>query len=494
MLSPVSIQTFEFNNEGFVIRVEDDKISITKDGETNSVYFNCLYNKNEIDNLIAGGGGADPDYLRNICLTAVNTVLAGLMTFSAVKVSDGKLNIVTKNVERASNQIYELFLWISENMNEISGAHNTLFNNVNDLHTDVDTKNKAVWDKINTIKECHCMDTGGFYKEFQDHCLDNIKTAKEIMEAMVGSYTSHSNIIAKMLNQRVGVMTLGTTQNITSVYNEGKQSFLDLLYEIWAPSNDLENDLETTATVEEVDEDEPSKPDFPVVDPSQEIVNLKIPTIDDPYKRTFDKDKPIYGTLTIPYDLQVNGLINGIDITDIQPGPSPTPGESYFDKINGYDYFYVKNENIDVEDFTHNNIVCNKLSINGVNASTINKLKAINDKMNIFRFILRKNEIFDESGAFIKEFYCYVEDKKLYCPVITLSPTNDLIHYQIDFIETSWSDKPFIAFDKQVSFEPYILYLRGDLSIMYLLNQETIETTIPEIKCDIITARNAFKQ
>ena len=118
MLSPVSIQTFEFNNEGFVIRVEDDKISITKDGETNSVYFNCLYNKNEIDNLIAGGGGADPDYLPNVCITAVNMVLSKMKMFNSVNKSDCKLIIVTKNVERASNQIYELFQWISENMNE----------------------------------------------------------------------------------------------------------------------------------------------------------------------------------------------------------------------------------------------------------------------------------------------------------------------------------------------------------------------------------------
>ena len=486
MLSPVSIQTFEFNNDGFVIRVEDDKISITKDGETNNVYFNCLYNKNEIDNLIAGGGGADPDYLRNICITAVNMVLAGMKTFNTVKVSDGKLNIVTKNVERASNQIYELFRWISDYINEISDAHNSLFN-------DVDTKDKAIWDKIKTIKECHCMDEGGFYREFKQHVVENIATAKNLYESMFNGFIIHSNTIMKMINERVGVLTLGTTQNISSVYNEAHDSFLNLLYKIWAPSNEDENETPTTATVEEVDEDEPVIPDFPVVDPSEQIVKLNIPLIDDPYKRTFDEDKPIYGTLTIPYDLQVNGLINGVDITDIQPGPGPTPGDSYFNKVNGYDYFYVKNENVDVEDFTYNYIACNKLAINGVTTSTINKLKTINDKIDVFRFMLRKNEIFDESGTFIKEFYCYVEDKKLYCPVITLSPTNDLIRYQIDYVETSWEDKPFIAFDKQISFEPYVLYLRGEISIMYLLPQDTIESKIPEIKCDIITAKNALK-
>ncbi len=109
MLSPISLQTFEFNDQGFIIKVEDDKICITKDGLTTDVYFNCLYNKAEIDNLIAGE--VDPDYLRNICLTAVNTVLQSLITFNALSYSstDKKLNIITKDVQRSSNALLELW-------------------------------------------------------------------------------------------------------------------------------------------------------------------------------------------------------------------------------------------------------------------------------------------------------------------------------------------------------------------------------------------------
>ena len=493
MLSPVSLQSFEFNDKGFVIKVDDDKICFTKDGVTTDVYFNCLYNKTEVDNLIAGGGGADPNYLRNICLSAINIVLKGLSYFDILSYSEtsGELNIVRKDVQHTADTIYELFLWLRDTQTELSLAHNS-------LHYDLKEKDKAIWDKINTIHDCHCMDAGGFHDQVMSKFgeLDGDIARLSLQDATLMQYYS---AVSKTLLQHNMFVTLPAIFEIGNFFI-GAYGFLkSFLYKFWAPSNKTEGLESTTSTAEDKDPKSES-----LVDPSQEIANLDIPLVDDPYKREFDENKPIYGTLTIPYDLQVNGLINGIDITDIKPGPgpSPTPGESNFNKIDGYDYFYVKNENVDVEDFVYKSIDCHKLAINGMTAATINKLKSVNGTINVLRFILRKNEVFDDSGTFIKEFYCYVEDKKLYCPVITLSTTNSITQgsetraqraYAIDCIEVSWSDKPFIAFDKKISFEPYILYLQGELSIMYLLPQDTIESTVPEIKCDIITARNALK-
>ena len=488
MLSPVSLQTFEFNDKGFSMKVEDDKICFTKDGETTNVYFNCLYNKNEIDNLIAGD--IDPNYLRNICLTAVNQLLAELVTYTSLVKDEDKLHIATKDVKHASNQLYELFNWTNDNF-------------------------KVIVDTFNDINQCHCMDEGGFHDQITlnvQKLRNDVDASDEYIQLIVKPNIEQMK--SQMYNLSRNCFQISPTQllsplkEISFLYNEGVNFLISTLSDIWKPINDNDNIVNTAETEPNEKPDgrgseslEPAVPDYPVIDPSQEISKLTVPLIDDPHKRTFDEKKPVYGTLTLPYDLQVNGLINGIDITDIQPGP--TPGDSYFKKTDGYNYFYVKNENVDIEDYIYEDIECNKLSINGISAATINKLKTMTGTINLLRFILRKNEVFDDVGNFIKEFYCYVENKRLFCPVITLSQTkgleaprsesDDLISYTIDCVEVSWDEKPFIAFDKHISFEPYALYLRGELSIMYLLPQDTIESIIPEIKCDIINARNALK-
>lgn len=106
--------------------------------------------------------------------------------------------------------------------------------------------------------------------------------------------------------------------------------------------------------------------------------------------------------------------------------------------------------------------------------------------------MLRKNEIIDESGAFMKDFYIYIDENKLYCPVITIHSQTPLT-YIVNHEAIEWNDEPFIAIDKQSTIELMKCYLQGEISIMYLLNQNAIESTIPEIKCDIINARNALK-
>ena len=172
-------------------------------------------------------------------------------------------------------------------------------------------------------------------------------------------------------------------------------------------------------------------------------------------------------------------------------GGGDTPSDSLFTSSNGYDYFFVKNENIISEDVQINSIDYYKLSIDGISSATIDSLKEVSERINVLRFILRKNEIFDSAGNFIKEFYSYVENNKLYCPIITKESATA---YKIEYVNVDWIDcSPFIAFDNNVPFVPYNLILSGEISIMYLLPQNTIESKIPEIKCDIITARNALK-
>ena len=242
MLSPISLQTFKLNDKGFSIKIEDDKICFTKDGESKDVYFNCLYNKAEIDNLIAGGG-TDPDYLRNICLTAINIVLQGLNSYNALSFSeaDGKLSIIKKDVQHASNAILELFHWTDSNMNEICNA-------------------------FGYIKQCHCMDKGGFH----DTVMEKLKDLDgDIAQMCVQDLQllRQTTALSNTLYQHNMFLTIPSVFDICNIFNEARKGFTDYLYSFWAPSNETPENEEN---------------DSQIIDPSKEIINLDIPLIDDP--------------------------------------------------------------------------------------------------------------------------------------------------------------------------------------------------------------------
>lgn len=146
MLSPLSFQTLELNDKGYSIKIDDDKICFTKDGESSNIYFNCLYNKDEVNALITTGGN-DPTYLRDVALSGINEILKTLITFNGLIYMDNKLNKVTKNIQNSSNALLELWRWTSSNMDEINKA-------VND-----------VIGVINGINSCHCMDEGGLHDQ-----------------------------------------------------------------------------------------------------------------------------------------------------------------------------------------------------------------------------------------------------------------------------------------------------------------------------------------
>ena len=455
MLSPLSFQTLELNDKGYSIKIDDDKICFTKDGESSNIYFNCLYNKDEVNALITTGGN-DPTYLRDVALSGINEILKTLITFNGLIYTDSKLNKVTKNIQNSSNALLELWRWTSSNMDEI---------------------NKAVSDVIgviNGINSCHCMDEGGLHDQVVKvegliNKLDGYVTTVLLTEInrLWKSFSNFSTRVWSTTPEQI----LDPLKKVEEVYTEGKIPLTNELAKIWASPNDESQGDEKT---------------YDIIDPSELIKDLTIPVVNDPYKRTFDENKPVYGKMNMPYDLEVNGLVNGIDINNIQPI------ENNFTKLEGYEYYYIENDDVYTDDYIYNSVECKKMAIKNIPESTINKLKNIDERTDIFRIILRKNEIIDESGAFIKEFFIYVENKRLYCPVITIHSPQPLSHI-VDKVETPWTDHPFIALDKASSLELFKCYLQGDISIMYLLPQNTIESKIPEIKCDIITAKNALK-
>lgn len=102
----------------------------------------------------------------------------------------------------------------------------------------------------------------------------------------------------------------------------------------------------------------------------------------------------------------------------------------------------------------------------------------------MYTIVLRKNVVYDSNGTYIKEFFIYVKNNEIYCPLITSSMVN--------YATTSLFNCISAAFDTSFGFNPYTLYKNGELSMMYLLSQDYLESSVPTIKCDIIDAKNAL--
>lgn len=291
-------------------------------------------------------------------------------------------------------------------------------------------------DDVSQINSCHCNDPGGLHENFielRDGFLEYISNVGSVMGPVVNTFNE--------------------------LYTDEVPKVRSILNNAYPRQSTIKTD---------------------------EIIN-KITTVDDPYSRT-DESKPVYGSMTIPLDLKVNGFINGVDITKI------TPIETYFSEQDGFNKYYVKNESVNLTDYTYDGILCNKLEIIDIPSSTISKLKQTMNAINVFRFVLRKNEIFDSSGAYIKDFYATVSNGKMYCPVIVKNESNAITPFDVYSVETNLTtEKPFIAFDKLISTNPLSLLMNGNMSIMYLLQQDTLTSSVPTIKCDIIDAKNALR-
>ena len=64
MITPLSVQTLSLVDEGYDVRVVNDELKITKDGSPDDVRINCVYTKNEIDELIKNTKSEGPGIWR----------------------------------------------------------------------------------------------------------------------------------------------------------------------------------------------------------------------------------------------------------------------------------------------------------------------------------------------------------------------------------------------------------------------------------------------
>ncbi|KAK8886004.1 hypothetical protein M9Y10_041463 [Tritrichomonas musculus] len=170
-------------------------------------------------------------------------------------------------------------------------------------------------------------------------------------------------------------------------------------------------------------------------------------------------------------------------------------GDSNFTIKNGYPEYEIKNDDIKPSSLEKtirldDTEITKKYNILTVDIPTElkTKLLTIKEHTNIFKITLRKNVVYDEQGNYIREFYIYVYHNKFIAPIV-IKRENGCYLYNSSEI----SDTTSIAFDQELDFNPYDLYLRGELSINYEPSQDALVSTKPVVKCDIIEADNALK-
>ena len=194
------------------------------------------------------------------------------------------------------------------------------------------------------------------------------------------------------------------------------------------------------------------------------------------------------------------------------------PTDIQFTQDNGYPYFTVKNSHISIinnHSFSQSEGMSESFDNHTYNILMINMPDDIKNKIlinskpngniNVFKIILRKNIIYDSQGNLIKEFICYINNLSIFSPVITLNVNSSKIGIaNIEHLNVSLTKEPssrdevnssntfFIAFDTGFDFNPYTLYMNGELSIMYLLSQDALVSLKPVIRCDVIEAKNAL--
>ncbi len=178
---------------------------------------------------------------------------------------------------------------------------------------------------------------------------------------------------------------------------------------------------------------------------------------------------------------------------------TPSTTDSNFSIETGIDNFMIENENISLHSETINGLLYNVLLIN---VPEITKQKFLTLNQNIFKVVLRKNVIYDEEGRYIKEFYISTKDNSIKCPIITYDSENKycivndntlLATYAVGSEDSiNLDDKFYIAFDKNLSINPYTLFINGDLSILNQFEPTCLKTE-KSIKCSTIEAENALK-
>ena len=495
-LSVYSAQSAEANRlkfGGFEIYYDQKNDMVIIKTGNEKVYFNTLYNKEEVDQLISQG--VDPSSFEEWIFNRV--MLYSFATGSAVGVvnlkelldylsrdmqalkvlMDEKLdsrNLVDFNeeVKPAENKIYNassiydfLILLLIKLIKrddvvsyeaEVEPAENQIYNalSMHEVLKEVLTTSdlvlwdqnvkpekvwnvynaQSLWDKITSIRECEC----------DPNLMDFLRELKQI--STIDPPTAIGNLKSFVLrgNIKAAGMFLCSNLPIHSAFTKRP----DLPTEV----NEEENDYSA------VNDYEP-----------------------------FDPDNPVYGTFYLPCCLDVTGTINGIHTADILTKDDIDDlGASHFLAVEGAPPFTVSNEYLRFE----TNETKTYLYIN-LSEEVISYLKTLQDSIPLIKVEFIKTHVYDSDENLIQSItldFKGNESMKYKCAKLKKRDSGGLS------VEYTESENLCIETDKEeTGFYMNQLYSEGQIVLQYILNQTCIKSDTSIVECELIKAKNAFE-
>lgn len=433
LLAYASKESTKIKDKGVQIRIgEDEKgnpIVIFERDDGQALLFNTLYTKKEVDSLI--GSGDTPTYDFNSIIAdylSTSALFAG-MKFYFYDWVDEKLETVNKTLSGSDAILKHVIESLNHNIwvmqNQLSFVNRTMVDGLNGLD-----------DRIDDIRQCDCDHSAIYQLQLNDLVdqfnsdIQEISFDRSAAQLLYQKLVSHPSLTAED-TKSTDLVDPSTGKTIT--FND----FVDLLRSYGVNVNDTTH--------------------------------------------VYEESKPIYGIVELKSDLQVNGLINGIDLAQI------TNDAIEFHHQNGYPYYTVTHKDLTQNPGEDGSGKFNILNIN-IPAELRAMMATVTAALPIFKVNIRNQIIIDWTGKVLNDFIISAENGKYKCPIIWHNQARDC--YMLDY---KTRDDPEIWFDEMLPFIPLSLFRNGELIFYYLLQQESLESRCPTVKCDIIDARNALR-
>ena len=273
---------------------------------------------------------------------------------------------------------------------------------------------QSLWDKITSIKECHC----------DPKLMDFLRELKQI--STIDPPTAIGNLKSFVLRGNIKAMGAFMCSNLPMKSNFTKRP--DLPTEV----NGEENDYNA------VNDYEP-----------------------------FDPDNPVYGTFYLPCCLDVTGTINGIHTKDIlTKNDIDDLGASHFKFIDGAPMYKITNS---VINFSTNDTVT-KLIIN-LSDDVKAYIKTLEDTASIIKVEFIKTYVYDSNDNLLQSVYIDCVAYNTYkCIKLKKRSGGGLV------VEYFNSNELIIETDKnETGYYIQQLYTEGQIALQYILKQARIK-------------------
>ena len=292
---------------------------------------------------------------------------------------------------------------------------------------------QSLWDKITSIKECHC----------DPNLMDFLRELKQI--STIDPPTAIGNLKSFVLRGNIKAMGAFMSSNLPMKSDFTKRP--DLTTEV----NEEENDYNA------VNDYEP-----------------------------FDPENPVYGTYYLPCCLDITGTINGIHTKDILTKDDIDDlGASHFMTVEGAPPFTISNDCLTFESVLDGSIA-DRITFT-FNEDVMTYLKTLSTETNVIEIRFRKLQVYDIDGNLVSN--TYIKYNSSTWTVFNLAKNEQgvlQLHYET-------TETPQLTAYESAELLLKDIYSEGVMMFSYALSETCIQSDRDVVKCNIIEAKNAFK-